>query len=693
MNDDYPTDEALRAALHHMPMAEPSPDAMPKAVAEGLAAFDAALQNNFQGSAPPPRPIPAVKQFLNLLGEWRMNTKRITTLSLLATTSLLALVLWPRYEALRQQPLSVNLDEAAPAAVREETPAKQPRMTVGISPAKGDQAKEKKAEGPAALATAGAPPPQEAVARPMAPPPPPLATAMPSVMAKSAMNSPTAPGGRAPVVKAEPAPFDLAMQPAPASQELERDKFHHEEPNPVQLTSANPVSTFSVDVDTASYAFVRARINTGVLPPPDAVRVEEMVNYFDYDYSGPKEKETPFATTVKLYPTPWNTDTRLMHIGIQGYDLTRESKPRSNLVFLVDVSGSMNEANKLPLLKKSLALLVDTLQPEDTVAIAVYAGAAGVVLESTPVKERAKILASLDKLQAGGSTAGGEGIRLAYSLAEGAFDKQAVNRVILATDGDFNVGVADVAALKGMVARYRKSGVFLSVLGFGQGNYNDQLMQTLAQNGNGVAAYIDTLNEAQKVLVSEAAANLFPIAKDVKIQVEFNPAKVAEYRLIGYETRRLNREDFNNDQVDAGEIGAGHRVTALYEVALAGSAGQLVEPLRYGGAPAAAPADTRDEFAFLKIRYKLPDGESSRLINRPVTTVDLAADLAGLPDDLRFAAAVAAFGQKLTGGRHLKNFGYEQILTLANGAKGKDPFGYRGEFVSLVRLAKSLDKR
>ena len=381
----------------------------------------------------------------------------------------------------------------------------------------------------------------------------------------------------------------------------------------------------------------------------------------------------------------------MLHIGIKGYAATKLAK-KSNLVFLVDVSGSMSAQDKLPLLKNALKLLVDSLNPDDTVAIVVYAGAAGTVLEPTSVKERHKIIAALDKLSAGGSTAGGAGINLAYSLAEGNFDKSAVNRVILATDGDFNVGITDKGALKGLIERKRKNGVFLSILGFGQGNYNDRLMQELAQNGNGIAAYIDNLNEARKFLVEEAVANLFPIARDVKIQVEFNPKRVAEYRLIGYETRLLKREDFKNDAVDAGDIGAGHTVTAIYEVALAGSAGQLIEPLRYGKKTVEIkkPVDNSGEFAFLKMRYKLPEETKSLLISRAIGDADMVSVIDNLSDDMRFGAAVAAFGQKLRGGRYTGEFAHKDIIDLANSGKGADQFGYRAEFVSMVRLADSL---
>ena len=369
---------------------------------------------------------------------------------------------------------------------------------------------------------------------------------------------------------------------SPGYVEQGRDRFEAFDANPVKVTAEEPVSTFSIDVDTASYAFMRASLNRGVLPQPDAVRVEEFINYFPYDYAPPESPEAPFAAHVSLLPTPWNAATRLMHIGIKGYDLVPAIRPRANLVFLVDTSGSMDSPDKLLLLINAFRLLLDALAPEDTVAIVAYAGAAGTVLEPTPAAEQGAIRAALERLQAGGSTAGAEGIRQAYALAERHFVEGGVNRVILATDGDFNVGIFDPDELEGYIARKRESGVFLSVLGFGMGNYNDVLMQRLAQNGNGNAAYIDALSEARKVLVDEATSTLFPIAKDVKIQVEFNPALVSEYRLIGYETRMLEREDFRNDKVDAGEIGAGHTVTALYEITPTGSGAERIAPLRYG---------------------------------------------------------------------------------------------------------------
>ena len=474
----------------------------------------------------------------------------------------------------------------------------------------------------------------------------------------------------------------------PQYQDQGHDKFSDITPNPVKVVAEDPVSTFSIDVDTASYSFMRAALNRGLLPQKNAVRVEEMINYFPYDYAAPADRETPFKASVAVYPSPWNTRTKLIHIGIKGYNLPAAQRPHANLVFLIDTSGSMNAPNKLPLLKNSFRMLLSSLRPDDTISIVVYAGSAGTVLEPTKAGDKAKILAALDNLSAGGSTAGAEGIRQAYRLAEQNFDKQGLNRVILATDGDFNVGITNTEELKGFVERQRQSGVYLSVLGFGMGNYNDQLMQTLAQNGNGNAAYIDNLNEARKVLVEEAGSTLFTIAKDVKLQVEFNPQTVSEYRLIGYENRLLKREDFNNDKVDAGDIGAGHTVTAIYEITPKGSAARLVDDLRYQQAKP-APEGKGSEYAFLKIRYKLPDSDTSKLITTPITTADESDAVAAAPREARFATAVAAFGQLLKGGRYTGSYTYDDVVKLAQGARGPDEFGYRNEFVNLVRLAKS----
>ncbi|HEU0221469.1 MAG TPA: von Willebrand factor type A domain-containing protein, partial [Paracoccaceae bacterium] len=379
-------------------------------------------------------------------------------------------------------------------------------------------------------------------------------------------SAPVAPSARL----IAPAPPDRVVPPEP-----DRDRFEGRDPNPLKVTVEEPVSTFSIDVDTASYAWLRRSLADGRMPAPEAVRVEELVNYFPYAYPAPESRDEPFATAVTVMPTPWNQGTKLLHIGIRGFDLPAGERPNANLVFLIDTSGSMNEPDKLPLLLDAFRLLLGGLRPEDQVAIVAYAGTAGVVLEPTAAAERTKILAALERLHAGGGTAGGEGILAAYALAETMRAEGETTRVILATDGDFNIGISDDAALTRLIEQKRDTGVFLSVLGFGQGNYNDALMQRLAQNGNGQAAYIDSLAEARKVLVEGVTGALVTIARDVKIQVEFNPATIAEYRLIGYETRALAREDFANDRVDAGEIGAGHTVTALYEITPVGSTARL----------------------------------------------------------------------------------------------------------------------
>jgi len=491
---------------------------------------------------------------------------------------------------------------------------------------------------------------------------------------------------------------DVPVTMSPATQG--RDKFASIKTNPVKITSEEPVSTFSIDVDTASYSFIRAALNRNTLPQKDAVRVEELINYFPYQYPAPQQASRPFKVNTTVMPSPWNAHNKLLHIGIKGYELPASEHPKSNLVFLLDTSGSMNQPNKLPLLINSFKLLLTTLKPDDTVAIVSYAGSAGTVLEPTQVKHKAKIMQALERLRAGGSTAGGQGIRLAYQLAESNYDKQAVNRVILATDGDFNVGIRSREELKSYIERKRKSGVFLSVLGFGMGNYNDALMQTLAQNGNGNAAYIDSLSEARKVLVDEASSTLFSIANDVKIQVEFNPKTVSQYRLIGYETRALKREDFNNDKVDAGDIGAGHTVTAIYEITPAGAENKLLDPLRYSDANTEKTASKKvsqndsqndPEYGYLKLRYKLPGEKKSQLIEIPIKIADQKNSLDEVSNDARFATAVAAFGQLLRDAKYTGDFSYDDVIKLALGAKGKDPFGYRAEFINLVRIAKTVE--
>jgi Ca-activated chloride channel family protein len=485
--------------------------------------------------------------------------------------------------------------------------------------------------------------------------------------------------------------YGMPMPVAPYQQIENTEQYDNGKPNPIKLVSEEPVSTFSADVDTASYSRARRALNDDYLPPSEAIRIEEMVNYFDYDYQLPTTSDQPFTPTVWTMPTPWNDNSKLLHIGIKGYDVQPEETPDANIVFLLDVSGSMNSPDKLPLLKKSINMMVEELDKDDSVAIVVYAGAAGVVLEPTGGNKKRKISEALNKLSAGGSTAGGQGLELAYKLAQENFDDDKVNRVILATDGDFNVGITDPDRMKDFITEKRDSGIFLTVLGFGDGNYNDVIMQQLAQNGNGTAAYIDTLKEARKVLVREFTSTVFPIAKDLKFQIEFNPAVVAEYRLIGYETRLLNREDFNNDKVDAGDIGSGHTVTALYEITLTGDEG-AIDPLRYGEETTQA-TDKDGEIGFLKMRYKLPNQDESTLITTPVELDDIYRDIDNAPRDARFAAAVAAMGHKMSKSDYLKDFSYDDIIDLAVDTKGRDRFGYRAEFVELVDAAKRISER
>ncbi len=456
--------------------------------------------------------------------------------------------------------------------------------------------------------------------------------------------------------------------------------------NPIQRVAENPVSTFSIDVDTGSYSNVRRMLVAGERPPADAVRAEEMINYFDYGYPAPATREQPFRVSTEIAPAPWNARHQLLQIGIQGYDVPKAQIPAANLVFLIDTSGSMDEPDKLPLLKDSFRQLVSQLRPQDRVSIVVYAGSAGLVLPPTPGDQKATILASLDQLQAGGSTNGGQGLQLAYATARQSFQRNGVNRVILATDGDFNVGTFDQKALETMIADQRKSGIALTTLGFGSGNYNDAMAERLADVGNGNHAYIDSPMEGRKVLVEEVSSTLLTIAQDVKIQLEFNPAVVAEYRLIGYEDRALRREDFNNDQVDAGEIGAGHDVTALYEITLVGSGGESVDPLRYGKAAPMARASS-DEIGLLRLRYKLPGATTSRLIESPMTRAQVQPQAS---PRLRWAAAVAAYADLLRGGRNDASFNWNQVRNLAQGAIGEDRGGYRHEFLQLLDRARSV---
>jgi Ca-activated chloride channel family protein len=521
---------------------------------------------------------------------------------------------------------------------------------------------------------AKAPPPPPVVAPP--PPPPPLPTA---AYAPQEMVVVTGSRVRGDAFAAERSYF---VPPVIVATDPGREQYDGKEVSPVKLTVIEPVSTFSVDVDTGAYANARRFLTQGMMPPKDAVRTEEMINYFRYDYAKPKDRSQPFTVTTDVAKSPWNQGSYLMRIGLRGYDIDSEERPPANLVFLMDVSGSMNSPDKLPLVKTALAGLAGELSPQDRVSIVVYAGAAGLVLE--PTNDTATIRRALDSLSAGGSTAGGAGIELAYRVAEDNFVRGGVNRVILATDGDFNVGVSSTKALIELIETKRDSGITLTTLGFGQGNYNEAMMEQVANKGNGNYAYIDSALEAKKVLGEEMSSTLFTIAKDVKIQVEFNPAVIAQYRLVGYENRALREEDFDNDRVDAGDIGAGHQVTAIYEVVPVGSKGWIA-PRKYEDAPAAAAQAKLAEAATVKLRYKLPTGDTSKLIEQVVASS--AFKTAAAPQgDFAFAAAVAAYGQVLCGDELMNGFGFSDIGALAG---GQDNF-WRQEFLRLNALAGSM---
>lgn len=469
-----------------------------------------------------------------------------------------------------------------------------------------------------------------------------------------------------------------------------QDNFNTESYSPISENDfknviASPLSTFSIDVDAASYSNMRRFITNGQNPPADAVRIEEMINYFSYDYPQPKG-EHPFSITTEMSDCPWNKNNKLIHIGLQGKKMDMSELPSSNLVFLLDVSGSMSSPNKLPLLKKSFNLLVNNLTENDRVAIVVYAGAAGLVLPSTPGNDKERIMEALNNLNAGGSTAGGAGIKLAYKIAQENFIKEGNNRIILATDGDFNIGASSDGEMTRLIEEKRKSGVYLTCLGFGMGNYKDSKMETLADKGNGNYAYIDNILEAKKVLVTEMGGTMFTIAKDVKLQLEFNPEKIESYKLIGYENRLLNDEDFNDDTKDAGELGAGHTVTALYEVVLKGQGiAPSVDPLRYQRLTELIPAPKTDEILTVKFRYKKPTEDKSNLIVNHLT--DKSVSLNKTSENFRFSAAVAEFGLLLRNSKHKAEASFEKVLALAKASKGKDEFGYRAEFIRLVEMS------
>ncbi len=470
--------------------------------------------------------------------------------------------------------------------------------------------------------------------------------------------------------------------------EESREEYAHRRENSFHSATSEPLSTFSIDVDAASYSNVRRMINEGRMPEPDAVRVEEMINYFTYDYPQPRGNE-PFSITTDVASCPWNPEHRLVQIGLQGARMEMDELPPNNLVFLIDVSGSMDQPNKLPLLKASLQQLALQLRPSDRVSIVVYAGAAGLVLPPTRGDQTRTIVNAINSLNAGGSTAGGEGIQLAYHVARETFIEHGNNRVILATDGDFNVGVRSEDELERLIERERGSGVFLSVLGFGVGNLKDAKMELLADKGNGHYAYIDGFAEATKVMVNEIGATLYTIAKDVKIQVEFNPEFVDEYRLVGYENRRLADRDFNDDTKDAGELGAGHTVTALYEVVPAGRRARPdVDPLKYQRGRPGYWASTGGELMTVKLRYKQPQGDVSRLLTTTIN--DNGRDIESASENLRFASAVAEWGMLLRDSRYSGDASFESVLRRARDASGRDEHGYRSEFVTLVEKSRRL---
>ncbi|MDR7017841.1 Ca-activated chloride channel family protein [Prolinoborus sp. 3657] len=486
--------------------------------------------------------------------------------------------------------------------------------------------------------------------------------------------------------------FAQAVMPIPISeqQRLEQDteQYQKNEVNPVVRVSQQPISTFSIDVDTGSYSNTRRFLNNGRLPPVDAVRVEEMLNYFDYQYPQPVGVH-PFSVTTETVDSPWKQNAKLIKIGIQAKDLALAQLPPANLVFLVDVSGSMSAPDKLPLVKQTLRLLTEQLRPQDKVTIITYASGEKLVLKPTSGDQKDKILSVINALKADGATAGERAIQLAYQQAETAFVKNGINRILLATDGDFNVGITDFSTLKGMVAEKRKSGISLTTLGFGTGNYNEQLMEQLADAGDGNYSYIDNKNEAKKVVQRQLSSTLATVAQDVKIQVEFNPATVKEYRLVGYENRMLKQEDFNNDKVDAGDIGAGHRVTAFYEIIPVGQQGWLNDS-RYQ-AQTKPDAAKKSEYAFVNLRYKLPNQDKSILLNQAVKMG--SKPLAQAHSDTRFAVAVASYAQQLKGGQYNGSVGWDQIIQLAQQSAQPDPYQMREEFVELAKIAKSLSAK
>ena len=660
-------------------VAPPAPDKSAKAdaMARALENFD-----RHQETAAASRPMSDRPERAGVLTGVAKMFMKLTTPQMLAATASVAAIgvvitIWPevKREAGLPRPAPAVLTEAPADDLRKAAPPVSGEVASQTGQAEADALASQTGEAMVREEFRAQP---EAAAEPMVLAEPMAVEDAPAPALKRSRDSGLFADAEVGGIVAAPS-GEVAIAPEP-----DTEAYPEADPNPLKIAAEEPVSTFSIDTDTASYAVVRSSLTNGYLPPKEAVRIEEMVNYFPYDYAAPEPGEAPFRASVSLFETPWNADTQLLRIGLQGEMPALDDRPPLNLVFLIDTSGSMDDPKKLPLLKQSFGLMLGELRPEDRVAIVTYAGSAGLVLEPTEASDRATILTALDRLGAGGSTAGQEGLQQAYQVAESMTEEGQIGRILLATDGDFNVGIHDPEELKDFIATKRESGTYLSVLGFGRGNLDDATMQALAQNGNGTAAYIDTLSEAQKVLVDQLSGALFPIADDVKIQVEFNPAAVAEYRLIGYETRALAREDFNNDKVDAGEIGAGHQVTALYEITPVGSPARLSDPLRYAEPELGGDVS---ELGFLKLRYKAPGETVSHLIETPIPVAPGEADT-----DARFAAAIAGMGQLLTEPKYLGDWGWDEAIGLANGAKGSDEFGYRAEAVQLMRLAQSLSR-
>ncbi len=693
----------VKDSLKRLDIPAPSQEAKDRALAAAMQAYELAQEKSSKGFTDTVRPIHKESIITSWIRNHNMKKAYVFAGSFAAVAVVLAITtthystimqpvivtpppaevtaVQPPVQALKAKDESIVVSQSRPMPpadlVKEEEKATADKNDV---PASRIDMNAPGMVGGSGSVVAAAPPPMaqmDAVAKRRHAP----------LMAQEMVAGNVAPG--LPVNSAMPAPGIYPQPTAP--QYAGGDRFESRAANLAKVVAQEPVSTFSIDVDTASYSFVRRMLNEGQLPQPEMVRIEEMVNYFPYNYELPQDKSEPFKPSVTVTSTPWNTATKLVHIGIKGYEVTHVKRPAANLVFLVDVSGSMNSPDRLPLVKSSLHMLVDQMDEGDTISIVTYAGYAGTALSPTRGSDKKTIHNVIDMLGAGGSTAGAAGIEQAYQLASQNFNKDGVNRVILATDGDFNVGISDIGQLKSFIEGKRQTGIFLSVLGYGQGNYNDALMQSIAQHGNGNAAYIDNVNEARKVLVDEMSSTLFAIAKDVKIQVEWNPALVSEYRLVGYETRLLNREDFNNDKVDAGEVGAGHAVTAIYEITPRGAKGTN-DPLRYSNqAPELdkpASSEFGGEYGFLKIRYKLPDSAESKLMTTSIASGQEVAAIEQASADVRFAVAVAEFGQLLKHDPAVAGGSFDHAITLADGARGSDAL--RAEFVNLARTAKSL---